>query len=174
MVKSRILFISVFIILTNCIYSQQDNNVILWRWADEVDERFTIGFSTILPENWVAIKNVNPSKGMCYHYESSFYKNSSILTAIHLLNDSTDEAFEELITFVLGNYNFKEIEQSYSINEKIITYDVVHESISYSRYVFIHYKEYCLRICLSTRNYERFDELLVVLNELINSIIFYE
>jgi hypothetical protein len=176
MVQPKIICIFIFVVLINCIYSQQNDNRIIWQWS--YNEGNNVGFSVNLPENWVAIENNNPQKPICYNFymENNIYKVPVIFIAMHVLDDTTDEALRERINIVIGNkgYRITQIERNYSIIENSFTYDVDVQSLYFSRDVFVRYKQYCFQINLGTMHEKANDELIIVLDELVNSLVFFE
>ena len=176
MVKPEIICIFIFVVLINCVYSQQNNNGIVWQWS--YDERNNIGFSVNVPENWVAIQNNNPQKPICYNFymENNIYKVPEIFIALHILDYATDEALRERINIIIGNkgYNIKQIERNYFTIENSFTYDVDIQSLYFSRVIFVRYKRYGFQIDLETMHERANDELIMVLDELVNSIVFFE
>lgn len=155
--------------MLNNVFSQE-NNVVIWKYADE------ISFTADIPQGWTAVENLNPAKGALYF----FWLNESIITrpiifiTVYWLSDSTDEALCEIINRNInsGQYTYEKIDNLNEIERNVIFYNTNYQNYSFSRCAYIRHDRYGFQIDLSTLYEKPEVNLINTLNELINSIVF--
>ena len=194
MLKSKILCIIMFVIFINCIYSQND---IVFRYKiDLYNENNNIGFSVNVPENWVSIKNDDSQSPIwfIFYMENRIGYTPFISITVHDLTDATDVSLRYCVDVFLLNisrhnnrHNITQIERDYTITGtgSSFTYDIDLYEDTYSYYgrsIFFRYNQYGIQINLLMA-YEKDHDLLIILeennllfilDELVNSIIFVE
>jgi hypothetical protein len=171
----------------NCVFSQHISDVIV-----EQNNNFiaTIG----IPDGWVAVRNTSLAKGSIsiYIYRiDNLNELLQIFVSVYMLNglrNLTEQEFNEYIEDMInGRYEeanrnsrfghiviYDRIEYYYNIAENVITYNSNHDNYDFSRLVYVHYRNYCIGIILGTHNERLRDELIITVDEIVNSLTFHE